>query len=100
MPLFAAPLESELSPKSGPWSRWFAALVQIVNQTISGSATFASAASVTVTLAKAQLDTQYKVLVTGDANETFRVTDKTKTSFIIRSSNATSTANVDWLLTR
>jgi len=64
-----------------------------------GSATFASSNSVVVTLPVALPDTNYSVGISGSASETFYVTGKTTSSFTIRSSNATSTATVDWSVT-
>lgn len=56
---------------------------------------FASAAN-----QNTQPDTSYGVAITGNVNETFWVTAKTATSFTVNSSNATSTATVDCVVTR
>lgn len=64
-----------------------------------GSATFAGSNSVAVALPVALPDTNYSVGVSGSVGETFWVTSKTTSGFTIRSSNATSTATVDWSVT-
>lgn len=48
----------------------------------------------------AEDDASYYVLVTGQANETFWVTNIAAGSFVIHSSNATSTATVHWMIVR
>lgn len=48
----------------------------------------------------AEIDANYKIIVTGNANETYWVTSKAAGSFVINSSNASSTATVDWMLIR
>lgn len=65
-----------------------------------GSATFATAATVSVTFSTAEPDTTYFVSISGNANETFWVTSKATGGFTLNSSNATSTAVVDWHLIR
>jgi hypothetical protein len=64
-----------------------------------GSSTFAGSSSVAVTLPVALPDTSYSVGVSGNAGETFWVTGKSTSGFTLRSSNATSTATVDWSVT-
>jgi hypothetical protein len=66
----------------------------------SGTVTFATAATASVTLPIA-LPTghdDYLITVTGNVEETFWVTSKGNTGFTINSSNASSTAVVDWFL--
>lgn len=65
-----------------------------------GSATFATAATKAVTFATAEPDTSYFVSIAGSANETFWVTSKTVNGFTLNSSNASSTATVDWAISR
>lgn len=68
-----------------------------------GVATFATAATVAVTLPVAFSDTaiiDYNVALEPSINETFWVTAKTNTGFTMNSSNATSTATVRYLVTR
>lgn len=65
-----------------------------------GQATFATAATVAVTFDRAEPDTDYFVALAGSVNETFWVTSKTTTGFTLNSSNASSTATVDWILVR
>jgi hypothetical protein len=53
-----------------------------------------------VTFALPQADTDYQVLLSGGAAETFWWTAKTKAGFVIKSSNPDSTATVDWQIVR
>lgn len=64
-----------------------------------GSATLSSG-TVQVDLDKFQPDANYNVFITCDANETFYVTGKTTENFDITSSNASSTADCDYFLSR
>ncbi len=64
-----------------------------------GASVFASSNSVVVTLPVALADTNYSVSLSGSTGETFWVTSKSTSGFTIRSSNATSTATVDWSVT-
>jgi hypothetical protein len=59
-----------------------------------------SAGTATVTFKVPQPYTGYLVLVTGNANETFSVQNKTVSGFTIQSSNPASAASVDWMLLR
>ena len=59
-----------------------------------------SSGSANVTFGSAQVDSNYRVLLTGNVAETFYVTNKTTTGFQIKSNNASSTANVDWFVSR
>lgn len=45
-------------------------------------------------------DDEYRIILTGDADETFYFSSKTQTGFTINSSNGSSTATVDWQVTR
>lgn len=65
-----------------------------------GSVTFATAATATVTFDEPQPDTDYYVAIAGQAQETFWVTSKARTGFTLNSSNASSTATVDWIVMR
>jgi hypothetical protein len=65
-----------------------------------GQVTFASAATKAVSFGTAESDATYFVVITGDVDENFWVTSKATTGFTINSSNATSTAVVDWVLIR
>lgn len=65
-----------------------------------GSATFASAATAAVTFATAEPDATYFISVAPNVNETIWVTSKATTGFALNSSNAASTAVVDWHLIR
>lgn len=67
---------------------------------VCGTGTFASAGTAAVTFPTAEIDTNYRVVVTGSANETFWITGKTATGFTVHSSNAASTASFDWLRLR
>jgi hypothetical protein len=64
----------------------------------SGTAVLA-AGTVTVNITT-EHDAAYRVNLTGDANETFRVSAKAVSSFTITSSNGASTANVDYKVFR
>lgn len=72
--------------------------VFIYNQ--NGSDTFASSGTKSVSFARTESDTNYRIVVTGNVNETFWVTSKTTSGFTLNSSNASSTATVDWVLVR
>ena len=65
-----------------------------------GSATFATSGTVAVSFGTAESDTSYYVSISGDANETYWITSKATGGFTINSSNASSTATVDWVLVR
>lgn len=66
-----------------------------------GSVTFASAATKAVTFANTEPDTNYLVTsLAGSAQETYSWETKTTGGFTIRSSNATSTAIVNWTIAR
>ena len=64
-----------------------------------GSATFAAATTVAVTLNKTQPDTSYYVSLGPQANKTFWVSSKTTTGFTLNAS-ASSSDVVDWSLIR
>lgn len=66
----------------------------------SGTDTFSSAATKTVTFGTTEPDANYKINLAGNVNETFWVTSKSTTGFTLNSSNATSTASVDWTVIR
>ena len=65
-----------------------------------GQVTFAGAATATVTFGTAEDDATYFIATSGDVNENFWATAKGTSGFTINSSNAASTANVDWILIR
>lgn len=71
---------------------------------LAGTVTFASAASAAVTFARTEPDASYRILITGRANENFWIEPTTPapstTGFTVKSSNATSTAQVDWMIVR
>ena len=73
-----------------------------LGKNLRGTVLFAGAGTKAVTFAGArpEPDASYYVAVSGDVNETFFVTNKLTTGFTINSSNAGSTANVDWHLIR
>jgi hypothetical protein len=64
-----------------------------------GTAVLSSGAAA-VTFTVPQMYTGYLVLVTGNVNEVFSVTNKTVSGFTIQSSNPGSAASVDWMLLR
>lgn len=59
-----------------------------------------SGGTATATLPIAEPDANYYVQISGNANETFRWSSKTTSQFTITSSNAGSTAIVDWQIGR
>lgn len=65
-----------------------------------GQDTFAGAATKVVAFDSAEADTSFYISITGNVNETFWVTAKTTAGFTLNSSNATSTAVVDWVMHR
>jgi hypothetical protein len=65
-----------------------------------GTVVFSTAATATVTFGTAQADTNYSLLFDGGVNETFWATSKATGGFTANSSNATSTATVQWVLVR
>ena len=73
-----------------------------MGENLTGTALFATAATHTVTFAaaRAEPDSSYQIIVSGDVNETFFVTSKLTTGFTLNSSNSSSTANVDWMILR
>jgi hypothetical protein len=66
----------------------------------SGQDTFAGAATKVVIFAVNEPDTNYKVNIAGNVNETFWITDKQTTGFTLNSSNPASVAVVDWSIIR
>ncbi len=68
------------------------------SSTISGSVTFASASTATVTFASPQPDTSYKITLSWDTNENFWWSNKTVNGFTLNSSNGASTGTVNWKL--
>lgn len=66
----------------------------------SGTATFASAGTVAVTLPEEEPDANYRVALGPQANETMWVTNKTTTGFTLNSSNGTSTATCEYSVQR
>jgi hypothetical protein len=63
-----------------------------------GRDTFATAATKAVTFAYGLDTATYFVALSGNVNETFWVTNKATSGFTLNSSNATSTAVVDWMV--
>lgn len=113
MPSEQPPLPSSFITKTPLWSdpkallgdAWSRAITSVLgailaNRLWNGSATFNGAGTVTVIFDEAQPDTSYFVGISGDANETFWITGKTVNGFTLHSSNAASTATVDWTLSR
>jgi hypothetical protein len=71
-----------------------------IAQNLRGTVTFAGAGTATVTFPVAETNNTYFVAISGSANETFWVTSKTANGFTVNSSNAASTAVVNWILVR
>lgn len=88
------------SPPTITYANYGATDGAMVRQT--GSATFATAATVAVTFGTAYPTgvVDYAVSLEPSINETFWVTTKANTGFTLNSSNAASTATVRWTVTR
>jgi len=85
------------------WSRWMQDqdIPDPVSDTIlTGSVSFFTQSSVPVTFATAEDSNDYIILFDGGVNETFFATSKTTTGFTANSSNASSTATLNWVLIR
>lgn len=67
---------------------------------LGGTTAFAGSGTVTITFTFPEADADFRIQLTGDANETFWVTGKSTTGCVLHSSNAASTAQVDWQLYR
>lgn len=67
---------------------------------LSGTDTFATAATRIVTFPRAEPDAAYRVFIMGRANENFWVSSPTVNGFTANSSNATSSAQFDWFIVR
>jgi hypothetical protein len=80
--------------------RGISASTSVLAENLRGTVTFAGAATAAVTFGTAETNTSYFVAINGSANETFWVTSKATGGFTLNSSNATSTAVVDWILIR
>lgn len=92
-------------PREQEHRRSIATLLNQVAQTVpefgySGTATLA-AGTAAIDFSTEELedmpDTTYLVFLAGDTAETFTWASKATTGFTINSSNASSTANVDWM---
>jgi hypothetical protein len=66
---------------------------------LGGSVTLASGTA-SVTFGTAETNTSYRIVLSGNAGETFSWASKATGGFTINSSNASSTATVDWLIYR
>lgn len=64
-----------------------------------GTATL-SAGTAAVSFALSEPDANYRITLAGNVAETFSYASKTATGFTINSSNGSSTASVDWTITR
>lgn len=72
----------------------------VLGKNLAGTATFPAATSVTVLFgARAEPDADYRVAISGSENNTFWVTSKTATGFVIVAASSTS-ATVDWHILR
>lgn len=61
---------------------------------------FTATTTSTIIIGENEPDVNYVVVITGNANETFKVTTKATTGFTVTSSNVASTATIDWILMR
>lgn len=71
----------------------------LLSRDYAGKVTLASGTGA-VTFKKNQPDTDYYICLAGDTAETFTWASKAVTGFTINSSNASSTAKVDWIARR
>ncbi len=72
----------------------------VLAKNLGGQETFATAATKAVTFAIAEPDTNYRIIITGNANETFFWSALGTGGFTLNSSNAVSVAIVNWFLFR
>lgn len=72
----------------------------ILSKNLCGTATFAGASPITVTLPNVEIDGSYRVFIQGSNGEDFYPSNFAAGSFKINSSNAASIATVTWLLVR
>lgn len=77
-----------------------ASLGGYMGRNVCGTATFATAGTKAVTFTFNEPDTSYRIIATGQANQTFWVTSKAVGGFTLNSSNASSTAVVEWFMVR
>ena len=95
------PLPKGILPKQSRWGQWFDKAKRLVNAAAHLSGTIALAGgTANVVFANAQPDTSYFIALAGNADERFHWSAKAKTGFTITSSNGTSTASVDYTITR
>lgn len=85
------------------WTKWMREQVQPIQDVIDdgrvkGSTSFPGVDEVIVSVSETSAN--YTVFIEPSINETFWVTNKKTTSFMLHSSNSTSTATVKWILTR
>ncbi len=83
------------------WTRWFN-IQDIPDEfsIVTNSKTFQSQNIAIVILESVEVDNDYVVLIDSGVNETFWTTGKKTTEFTLNSSNASSTATVNWVLMR
>lgn len=72
----------------------------VMGSNLAGNTAFTGSATKVVAFARAEPDTSYFVATSHNVNETVWVTNKTTSGFTLNSSNATSTASVDWIIAR
>lgn len=85
------------------WTKWMReqSIPDPVSDTImTGSGRFLGVSPLSISFETNEDSADYIVFIDGGVNETFWVTKKSVTGFFIRSSNATSTALVSWVLIR
>lgn len=81
-------------------TEWHGQLLELVRRVpVNGTATFAAATTVAVTLAAPEADTTYKILVEGVSARTYWPSAKTVTGFTLNASASNSDA-VTWFLLR
>jgi len=88
-----------INPNGVGFTTGSGALFQTTNNQ-TGIVTFVSSNTVSVTLPVAMPDTNYRISLAPNAQETIYVSARTTTGFTIKSSKANSTASVDWIVLR
>lgn len=82
------------------WLRWASSVGRRLNRFGEQGTATLSSGTAAITFAKGQPDASYQISLTGDASETFYYSSKAAAGFTINSSNGSSTADVDWMVSR
>lgn len=96
-------LPQERIPTNSRWGIWLSTLQRLLNAAAHFGASVTLAAGTKTVIFDhdhTQPDANYQISLSWDANETIRWGTKTASGFVLTSSNAGSTANVDYVITR